>query len=295
MIDNDFSLNLSELKSLQKLVSERIHTPSVKSKSVCSLLDKFKMGRRLSYEFMLSSDELNTLERYFKEHIHQDPITHSLSYKTRTEAARFVANEKWAQGTVFGNLVNLASSTSAITFKTGENIATPKGSVLCASFENLNLSTIKKLVILENGEAILNWHLIESLLPDSFLHALFVYRGHGHNVALVQELFKSLPNECKVGLFFDYDPKGLQMAYEYSKYTKCRCELIIPSEITDTVSKLSKKDEYIKQSDVAFSVLKNVTNENFLKEIKNLKKHEYAITQECMIAHKIKLMTINIK
>lgn len=217
----------------------------------------------------------------------------------RLTLAKETAQEKLSKSRAF-SLIRVASTEGLITVKGSDDLIfhqlyIPKGMILSLSLDKLIIDefSYKNIIIIENGAAIENWSKIVRLLPDELASdSLFIYRGHGNEQRELLNKLSSLSSVIKIFFFGDYDPSGIDIAINtISKGVAGKDVLIIaPARKKDIVKSMSKPDIFMKQSKV-IDRIKNLSG--ISKDLSNILDHlgenGFAVTQETLIAHRIKL------
>ena len=79
----------------------------------------------------------------------------------------------------------------------------------------VDTSAIKQLVIVENGDMMVHLYKWHQYLPEQWQGSLFLYRGQGKNIKLVNELLERLADTAKIAVYSDFDPSGLLIVLNY--------------------------------------------------------------------------------
>lgn len=170
-------------------------------------------GKQLQFD----AGDLQRLREYGKRLTGLDPMFGSTA-GGRMELAKETRNEKLASGSVFGDLLVLATAGESQVVIADQPARTPPGSVFSVFPEALDQAALKqtKVVIVENGSPLLHWQDIR--LPVEWRDSVLLYRGHGSNARHVQQIITEQPSE-NLALYFDFDPEGLEMALSIRKGT----------------------------------------------------------------------------
>ena len=159
-----------------------------------------------------TSNELNTLRESIKRDTGLDPQhAGSQAPTSRLEAAELTTDEKAAIGTVFGAEIRVARVGNAPIQTTEGDATIPPGMALAIHIERL-ITQDETLVIIENGEAMSEWHRFK--FPPELDGALLIYRGHGRDAKAVKQLLARRDYAQSIG-FYDFDPAGLLLALSY--------------------------------------------------------------------------------
>ena len=172
----------------------------------------------------------------------------------RLEVAKYRADEKWSQATVFAQQILIVGMDCPIPLlKPSSNEATPNpaqrtvdqydqyehydmpatpiGVLPSMQTEFLDINRFKKLIIIENGQLMTHWWQWRDNLPANWQSALLIYRGHGDNLAWVLSILPMLPVECEVLLSFDVDLSGLRMTSRYAQLCSAKVSTLLPKTV----------------------------------------------------------------
>jgi hypothetical protein len=151
-------------------------------------------------------------------------------------------------------------------------------------YEKLDISKITNLLIVENGELITNWDKVVPNLPNEYQNALILFKGYGENQKYLEIILKAIKSNINVGIFFDHDAAGIDMALKLSEYRSI--DIVIPTHLPDSVLKKSKAEEFEKQFRQLSRRLDCQKTPLEVKSIlESLKVRKLAITQEHLITH----------
>jgi hypothetical protein len=181
--------------------------------------------------------------------------------------------DKWATEGVFANLINF---TTLGEWPIKGNNQLPNGFIASCLGDELDFSNVEAVVLVENGEVLTKWAKTVKIMPTAFKNAVAIYRGHGHNINLTRDLIKSL--NIPVGLYFDFDASGLEMATLYMNNPNH--QLIIPNESSENLHKMSKRKEFDKQYEALYRGLR--AKNSLLPLFEQIKNFELAVMQERM-------------
>lgn len=177
---------------------------------------EFSIGTRRENSLQLSLDDHRHLRDLLRKAAGFDPLTDSLCFETRLEAASTVVNEKWGGNAGAGRLVNVYRHSAPIATIRGE-CRVPQGCGLWLNSLDLVLSPSLSIVVVENLAAFLN--IEEFNLPAEWQDALFVYRGHNDITAGSTDLLARVPEGTAVAVMSDYDAAGLRIALSTTSAT----------------------------------------------------------------------------
>ena len=229
------------------------------------------------------------IESYFSKQLNMPLRQVELDVRDRVEAASQVEDEKWASGTVFESLLSVAS-TSIIPTRHGD-VRTPHGCVFSLPLDTLDLERIDRVVIVENGAAIVHWKSVEDALPDQYKGSLILYRGHGSNQRQMKELVNMLPVSVRVCLYCDFDPAGLHLAINIANGRQF--DFAIPACSHEDMQSMSKADAYNEQYEMLSILTKS--NNPVVADIANLMKEKrLAVMQEKVVInqHLLRMVAI---
>lgn len=250
-----------------------------------------KVGRLSGRQLVLQPTERLKIDRFFSEHLGYPLREIDFSIDTREKMSKQLVEEKYAGGTVFGGLINMATFESALPLKGGVDVFTPEGVVTSTPYDLVDIAGIKKVVIVENGEAILLWERMRSILPVEFRDAVFIYRGNGENQRLVKQLVKQLPVETDVAMFMDFDAAGLALA-EHMLDGRAGYYLY-PDSDGASLEIHSKKSAYGAQLAILTKLIDS--RDPVIKKVADvIRESRIAIMQERMLAFRLPLTYVRI-
>jgi len=243
------------------------------------------IGNESESTLYLSSADLSNLRNLCIVETGSDPLLNEIS-GTRTEVAGLVKNEKWATKSVFDHFVRITSIYGTPVIN-NEPARIPKGTLLNLNYETIDASSLSTVIIIENGEAIINWHQYQ--LPDELKQGLAIYRGHDAEARYVKEFIASLPAHIKTIGFYDFDPAGIGMAYDNSVDA-----ILIPAKLDSALLQHRKidafQDQIQKRPDLSNQLPENWQS---IWEWMVDKKHQCALTQEHILINKIELVLLH--
>lgn len=253
--------------------------------------EEIKVGVKIGKKIRFSIDDLIKIENYFKNVYGISLLDIDLNAQNRLEASEQSNYEKWAKQDVFATLLNFASLKDPI-YCEDKRVYIPEHGVFSCELKRLNLKALKRLMIVENGSVLLNLDLLDNILPPFLKGCLTLYRGHGGNEKEIFNLLKHLNKDINLYLFCDLDGAGLNIAKTLSSKFNGHTSLILPKTL-DGLKKFSKDDCYLKQLSY-LDKLKDDDCKNIANLALKLKNYELAVTQECMLSHKIELCCIDL-
>ncbi len=274
------TLSKQEYTAIQKVLRNRSMSIPI-NKIWKSISNETGIGDISSNVIRFSASDHKKLREICIDTTGADPLLQNIK-GTRTEVTALVNNEKWTTKNVFEGFIKISahaiSSHSNNQFK-----QTPAGTMLYLDFNTIDLSSFTAVVIVENGAAAISW--IDFKIPQELKNYIVVYRGHDAESRYVKEFLNKLPDDIsKIG-FFDFDPAGIGMAIDYKVDA-----ILIPEILDKNILKRNKKDCFEAQINRRPNLEKEIPV-RWLKTWKWLtnKENKCAITQENMLANKIKL------
>ena len=247
------------------------------SRAVCEIAE---VGRVKGRQIALTRECRGVIERVFSWELGMPLVNIDFDIIDRTAAAS-LHDEKWAKEGVFANLI-CVSTLGKWPIKGVSNI--PAGVILASEAEAFDFTGIDAVVLVENGEILRTWPMTSALMPSPFNHAVAIYRGHGENINKVKSLIDTL--SIPVGLYFDYDPAGIDMAAR--EKTKDNHHIIIPDAPTDLLVKETKKSAIEKQFPI--SLFWEYEDPKLMEHMRRMRQSHIAVMQE-----KIAVMGISLK
>jgi hypothetical protein len=244
----------------------------------------------------LNSEHCQRLRALVISSIGCDPLTDNLPH-TRLAMAKTSKEEKTAGNLVFSLYLQVASR-GPIHLINGQAQTAP--GTLLSLFDNaIDWSKYNNVIIVENGEASINWHLAK--LPSHLDQALFVYRGHGINEQIFNRILNEVKHIQRIG-FYDVDPSGLELAHQANTD-----EILVPkgwntptepdSITIDSQPNLvqsSNKQRFFTQYDKAIPYL-NKTSISQLPFFKWLVEHQISLSQEFILTNQLPLERLKLK
>ena len=257
-------------------------------KSIVSLLDEVGIYP-FRGKYLLTEQEKKLLKKYIYD-FHGEDLDKSVSYEqqNRFDLAKQIPDEKRGGFSVFGSLLNFSGNTN-LPFKDGSSaIITPNYVVSC-KLEDIELSKITSLIVVENGTNIIRSRELIEILPEKLKSSLILFKGYKDNAAQVNNLLESLSNDCGIYYFFDYDPSGLFMMINLGLRKKSY--LLVPERLSPEVISLNKHSYFSRQNSHMQSIYarRNELSFGLRQRIEEMQQKEYAITQENIVAHGLKL------
>lgn len=258
------------------------------------IVDELEIGEVRAKSVYLSQDDIETIEKHFNKLLGEPILTSNFDVHSRLEAADRFANEKWSKGGVFEALLTIASN-NRLPIKGDTEFFTPSGTVFSIPYELLDIEKVEKLVIVENGELITNWHIVIEHLPDYLRDATILFKGYGANQLYLSAILSAVNANSNICVFFDYDAAGFDMALKLAEHRNVN--IIVPKEITKELLKKSKGEQFENQYVQLKKMMNSNTTPSVIKEVlHSIKNNKIAITQEHLIQHHAELAVIeNVK
>jgi len=279
----------SLIKAAQRVVkkgTERVVDNAINRELQATVGVGYVSGRHICF----SVQDRVAIESYFSKQINMPLREVKLDVRDRVAVASQVENEKWASGTVFESLLNVASA-KPIPTRHGD-VITPFGCVFSLPLETLDLARIDRVVIVENGAALVHWENVEHALPEQYKGALILYRGHGGNQRQMKDLINMLPANARLCLYCDFDPAGLNLAINIANGRQF--DFATPACSHEDMRAMSKADAYNEQYEI-LTLLKNSNNPVVVDIVNLMLANRLAITQEKIMANMCSLKTVHIK
>ena len=285
------------LISLQRLIRERPQrVPS--NRRLRAFAEELGVGRLLGNHLHFTHRELDLIERECNRQVGGQASAVDLQAVDRMQAASELRDEKWAAGGVFEQLLNVARlGDLPIALKDGNELITPVGISLNLRPEQLDVSRLPAVLVVENGSLLTHWPQWVGLLPAECRHALIVYRGHGINQRLLQTLLLNLPESTAVYGFFDFDPAGVNMLQHLLALRPLTA--VVPAgwprlHQHPAIKRINKLEEFSKQREqLAYLAPENYFVQELAEIYNYLMAHELAITQEHLVTQAMDLETLS--
>lgn len=281
-------LDKKTIRAAQNLI-KRSPSQVTESAVLRAIVQELELGEVRNKKILFTPSDLIEIENYFNKLLGQPILNVDLDVKTRLEASSTFIDEKWASGGVFEAMISMTGG-DKIPLNSGELEAQPNV-VYSVKPSIIDISKINKLIIIENGELLTNWELVIPLLPHEYQSAIAVFRGYGANQKYLNDLISEVRPNAMVGVFFDYDAAGIDMALRFAKNRVI--DLIVPSKLSEDVTKKSKIEEFGNQFGQLTRRLNSVETPKEVKEVlTELRDKKLAITQEHLITHGVQMKII---
>lgn len=274
-------LDKKTVRAAQRLIqkSPRVVNESAVLKTIVEELDIADIRNKKIY---FTAENLAYIEKYFDNALEAPLLAIDLDVDTRFLAAKKLKNEKWARGGVFDGMLSMAGKAPIPVI--GSTVHVPPGIVYSMRYEKLDITKIHTLLIVENGELITNWDKVIPHLPKEYQNALILFKGYGENQNHLKIMLNELNPSVNVGIFFDHDAAGIDMALKLSQY--CYIDIVVPIFLSDSILMKSKAGEFEKQFPQLFRRINCQKTPPQIKSIlEDMEKRKLAITQEHLITH----------
>ncbi len=276
----------ADFNAIKRLLASGKRTAN-KNQTWARIHEETCCGTIVGREYQFTEDELHRLRNHAQALTGLDPLFDSMAV-SRMDMADKVPDEKLARDSVFGQLLVMATAGKGEIRASGEIAYVPPGAVISVPFEVLDLGHLRKqrLVVIENGSLMPECHRIR--LPQGWNDCVFVYRGHRENVRHVQKLVDRHPAEL-LGLFFDFDPAGLNLALAVGKG-----EIFVPLECSDKFLSVSNNQTaHRRQTREMASLLGKARNTACEQLVSWIHLNEVAVMQEHIVSRDIQLSVVD--
>ena len=273
-------MNQIQLNVIRDVLRKKI--PQVRLNKTWQLLhDEYGVGNRVINGLCLKERDYQLLENLYKQYRKDNVLDELPIGENRLETVKVHRNEKSTSKQVFADQLVFASVYHNLPLK---SVYMPIGYptfVPTADVSELDLTGIKRLVVIENATMLITLHEWYQCLPEVWQSSLFIYRGQGQNQSTVKALLDQLGKDIPVAIYADFDPSGLSIVMEYSAIRPV--SIIVP-----------KKWEYLlnkhpcNQTDKYFDQFHQLTNDRLTK---NSYLHKMSIVMQ---TEKIALMQENV-
>ena len=277
---------------VQRLVSRGEYRARL-NKTWQEIHDETGLGVIVGKEVAFTAEERQKLRVYIQHKTGLDPSDSKVTVPaTRHETSKINADEKTFKATVFSHLLRVGRASGDPIQTIHDDAILPVGCFLSIAASNLDL-TGEVVVIVENGD--LMSHLHELNWPDSLCNALFIYRGHSHDVNKLKFLLKESYPKRVLG-FFDFDPAGLLIGLENSIGFD---GLVIPEieEIANhpaLLRRINQPSVFFTQSQQLNRLQTKVSNA-LAVPVRFMLESNIAIMQESMAAHALSLTEVSVR
>ncbi|MEB6675950.1 DUF7281 domain-containing protein [Acinetobacter haemolyticus] len=205
------------------------------------------IGKRVINGLCLNERDYQILENLYQQYRKDNVLDELPSGQNRLETVKVHRNEKNTSKQVFADQLVFASVHHDLPLK---SVCMPIGYpmfVPTIDIGELDITGIKRLVVLENATMLLTLHEWYQCLPTIWQSSLFVYRGQGQNQSTVKNLLAQLGLNVPVAIYADFDPSGLSIVMNY--FTIRPVSIIVPKgwEYLKNNHSCNQTDKYLDQ------------------------------------------------
>ncbi|MCF9047272.1 DUF7281 domain-containing protein [Acinetobacter nectaris] len=172
----------------------------------------YQVGKKHGRQLHLSSSDLAMLEAIYTRHSKVSPAVNIDLKQNRVALIDYYKDEKIGGFNVFADQLVFASISAELPLKTGAVNIGFQGLLATTTLDQVDISAIKRLMIVENGAMINRLFDWQDNLSCDWKNSLFLYRGHGHNINIVLNLLENLPETSSIAFYGDLDPYGIHIA-----------------------------------------------------------------------------------
>lgn len=211
------------------------------------LHEEHGIGNRVINGLCLKERDYQILENLYKQYRRDNVLDELPTGQNRLETVKVHRNEKNTSKQVFADQLVCASVHHDLPLKSVYMpIGYPKF-VPTIDIGELDISGIKRLVVLENATMLITLHEWYQCLPKIWQSSLFVYRGQGQNQSTVKNLLAQLGRDVPVAIYADFDPSGLSIVMDY--FTIRPISIIVPKgwEYLQNNHSCNQTDKYLDQ------------------------------------------------
>jgi len=277
-------INKRLLDKLQKIVQENIEESALANDFVL-FQQEFQIGTLTSKKYKTNFDDRRKLRAWAKKYLNGFELQNDSSEGNRLDSARKFIDEKVSPQPVFSERISLAVQEGEVILKSGK-VNLPGGALLNIEINQVDLTAHDKVIIVENGTAIINWHQVN--LSDEMKSYLAIYRGHGSDSACLKNWLQNNRDKLQVIGFVDLDPAGLQIAMTLD------CDILLVPEDIDGLKSFSLSERYSRQYKQAEFVENNASGK-LLELLGKIKLNQISISQEVIISQRHRLTSLPIK
>lgn len=179
------------------------------------LHEEHGIGKRVINGLSLNERDYQVLENLYQQYRKDNVLDELPTGQNRLETVKVHRNEKNTSKNVFADQLVFASVHHDLPLK---SVCMPIGYptfVPTIDIGELDITGIKRLVVLENATMLITLHEWYHCLPKTWQSSLFVYRGQGQNQSTVKNLLVQLGLNVPVAIYADFDPSGLSIVMDY--------------------------------------------------------------------------------
>lgn len=261
--------------------------------------EEWGVGRLRGGYLHLSLEDREVMRQRAIQLYRADPMTLDLE-KDRTALTEETANEKLSRQRAFGRLLRVAVPDHGVTISTsGQDgelfLPTPPGVLLSVEPTQLRLDTarIARVLVIENAQLVERWWEVVPLLPEAWRrNTLIAYRGHRHDLRSLLEWIKQHREHITLGFYGDFDPYGVRIGLRnYASLVPPERFWLIGPEDASTIPRAANKPDTFTSHESTLRYLERYTptSSGFRTLIEDIRKGRWAVTQEALLAHTIRL------
>lgn len=211
------------------------------------LHEEHGIGNRLINGLCLKERDYQILENLYKQYRKDNVLDELPTGQNRLETVKVYRNEKNTSKQVFADQLVFASVYHDLPLKPVSMSIGYSTFVPTIDIAQLDITGIKRLVVLENATMLITLHDWYQCLPKIWQSSLFVYRGQGQNQGTVKALLSQLGRDVPVAIYADFDPSGLSIVMDY--FTIRPVSIIVPQKWEYLVNKhpCNQTDKYLEQ------------------------------------------------
>lgn len=245
------------------------------------LHDSEAIGRVRGRDLHLDDLDFVRLDQIYKQYRKVEADIKIPKGLSRFEHVKYSINEKDTNKSVFSDYLVFASVKAALPLKSGMlDISHPKF-LATIDINEVDTSAIKQLVIVENGDMMVHLYKWHQYLPEQWHGSLFLYRGQGKNIKLVNELLERLADTAKIAVYSDFDPSGLLIVLNY--ISSRDLYIVVPKDWQnlDEEHSSNRLQIYLKQISQSINFDEAFAKHTLLNDIfQHMKHKKLAIMQE---------------
>lgn len=276
-------ISITILKSLHRIISQS--RSEVKATKGLKLFhQESHIGRLANQHYVINATDRGKIIDWCYQNLAIDITTEPKTSNRITNAASRL-NEKLGAKNVFANRVLVSQQQGSIQLKHGA-ITCLNNTCTQIHLEDICLKTNPKIIIVENGEAIINWHQMP--IPEQLKSCLVIYRGHQQDSKALHQWLKY--NQAKIHLIacVDIDPAGFTIA----KQLRAK-QMLVPADLVYNQEQILKQHTIKERFDLQITKNQHLTlKPTWVPTYTTLVKHRLAISQETIINKQIKLTLI---
>lgn len=273
-------MNQIQLNVIRDVLREK--STQVRLNKTWQLLhEEHGIGNRVINGLCLKERDYQILENLYKQY-RKDNVLDELSIgENRLEAVKVHRNEKSTSKQVFADQLVFASIHHNLPLK---SVCMPIGYptfVPTIDVSALDITGIKRLVVIENATMLITLHEWYQCLPEAWQFSLFIYRGQGQNQSIVKALLGQLKQNVPVAIYADFDPSGLSIVMDYLRIRPVM--MIVPKEwdLLENNHPCNQTDKYFDQIYKLPNLEEKLSRSSYLLRMYNImQKEKIAFMQE---------------